>query len=286
MESFTVKTDQVQHGGAAKAGLRPRRVGFTLVELLVVIAVIATLAALLLPALSRAKGKAWRVQCVNNQRQLCLAWHTYTDDNQGRLPSNGYGIAGKTWVVGREHIHPEAYTNQSYLLDPQYALFADYVHSLGVYKCPADRSTINLGGQDLPRLRNYALNAYFAWDTPADDDENSSTYWTFYKISDCAPFDPSRLYTFVDTSPVNICYAGFVLFLGSSGWFWHRPSIEHDNSGTVAFADGHVEAHRWRDPDTLKYARDGGNADGFHFCFVNPSNQDLVWLQYHASMPR
>jgi prepilin-type N-terminal cleavage/methylation domain-containing protein/prepilin-type processing-associated H-X9-DG protein len=281
---------RLDHDCRTPAGLHARSgehlVGraFTLVELLVVIAVIAILAALLLPALDRANSKAWRVQCLNNQRQLSLAWHTYSDDNQGRLPANGYGSNSKLWVVGREHIQPEAFVNPSYLLDPQYALFADYLRALKVYKCPADHTTISYGGQDQPRLRNYALNAYFNWESPPGDDYTSAGYWTFQKISDCAPFDPSHLYTFMDTSPENICFSAFVLFMDSGGWFWHRPSIEHDSAtGTAAFADGHVEAHRWRDPDTLKYARDGGNADGFHFCFVNASNPDLLWLQQHAS---
>jgi prepilin-type processing-associated H-X9-DG protein len=136
----------------------------------------------------------------------------------------------------------------------------------------------------LPRLRDYALNAYFGWDYPSNDDKNSSLCYTFFKQSDFAPFDSSRLYTFIDTSPVNICYSGFVLFMGNSGWFWHRPSVEHGNSGVVAFADSHVETHQWKDPDTIKYARDGGNADGGHFIYVSPDNQDLSWLKEHATI--
>jgi prepilin-type N-terminal cleavage/methylation domain-containing protein/prepilin-type processing-associated H-X9-DG protein len=264
--------------------------GFTLIELLVVIAVIAILLALLLPALSKAKAKAYQVQCVNNLHQLSIVWQLYADNNDGKLVSNGYGTERgaapdqKLWVVGDEHIYPEAFTNFNYLLDPKFALFADYLRAPKVYKCPADRTSISMGGQELPRVRNYSLNAFFAWDYPSTDEgKRDPNYNTFRKVADFAAYNPSGLYTFVDASPVNICYSAFVLFMGDTGWFWHRPSVEHSGGGTLAFADAHVEAHRWKDPDTTKYARDGGLGDGYHFAFVKPRNPDLLWLQEHAT---
>lgn len=270
---------------------RAQSSGFTLIELLVVIAVIAILAGLLLPALASAKGKALRVQCLNNLRSVSTTLMLYTDDHADSLPPNGYAngataLTEKLWVAGDEHLHPEAFTNINYLTNPKYALFADYLPTYSVYKCPADRSTISIGGDNLPRLRTYALNSYFNWQFPAADTKTSPDYRTFTKTSDYTAADPTQLYTFVDTSPVNVCYPGFVLFMGTSGLFFHRPSVEHTDAGTLAFADGHVEAHRWRDGDTIKAARNGGAGDGAHFTFVNPNNPDLLWLKERATIPK
>ncbi len=260
--------------------------GFTLIELLVVIAIIAVLAALLLPALSGAKAQAYKTQCISNLRQLAIAWQIYPDEHQDRLVANGYLSAmneARLWVAGGEHLHPEFFTNRAALTDSRYALFADSIKGPGVYKCPADRSEPEWAGVSFPKLRSYSLNAHMGWAHPANA-ILSSTATLFRRPADFARHSPSQLFTFVDGAPLNVCTPAFVLYTGGSGWFWHRPSAEHRGAGTLAFADGHVEARKWEDPETIEASKDGGFGDGSHYKFVAPSNPDLIWLKERATV--
>lgn len=255
--------------------------GFTLIELLVVIAIIAILAALLLPSLSKAKAKAHQAQCLGNLRQLGITYQLYSGDNADWLVPNGNGDAAsgiKLWVLGAEHFQPSYFTNPDYLLDPKYALFADYLKTPGVYKCPSDRQEPAWLGVPHTKLRSYSLNGFFNW----HNGSVSASRVTFRKFSDVARFGPSKYFTFVDGAPLNICQPAFVLYGG--GWAYHRPTAEHNNSGAFTFADGHVESKRWRNPETLRAAKDGGvGGDGAHFTFLSANNEDLLWLQDHIS---
>jgi len=259
--------------------------GFTLVELLVVIAIIAILSALLLPALVGAKMQTARIQCVNNEKQLILAWTIYSGDNNENLVLNGgdsapTSAAAHLWVYGGNHGSSDSLTNDLYLTGANFALFAKILPTGRIYKCPADRSTWPLWTSTLTyvtELRSYAMNSYIGTTTSGAISPISinASYKTYAKTSQLAADAPVNRFVFIDVNPASICTPAFGVDMNLQTWI-HLPSDLHRRRGVLAFADGHLEAHRWQDARTMLHLA-GGSAYILHGT-SSPSNPDLNWI--------
>jgi prepilin-type processing-associated H-X9-DG protein/prepilin-type N-terminal cleavage/methylation domain-containing protein len=216
-----------------------RSIGFTLVELLVVIGIIALLISILLPSLGRAREQAKATQCLSNLRELTKAWIVYADEQKGVVAPAMTGPG--QWVDNGD-------TQQS-LTD---GLFWLYIKNMDVYRCPSD---------PLARVRTYSMNDYWngSW----------GTYQHVKKIQQVKR--PTEVFVFIEELDLRPYNMGSYVIEPYPGWVWvDYPCVVHNKGTNLSFADGHVEFWRWSDPRTWKL-----NANNTS----TPNSEDIRQLQ-------
>jgi prepilin-type N-terminal cleavage/methylation domain-containing protein/prepilin-type processing-associated H-X9-DG protein len=280
---------------------RPRRSspGFTLIELLVVIAIIAILAGMLLPALSKAKAKAQGIMCMNNHKQLALAWRLYSDDSRDELPF-GYVARGnprekQAWVQGVMDLNGANRSNWDPTYDLEQSPLWSYCGATkDIWRCPADKSTVKVvggdyNGQNLPRVRSMSMlnwvggngtdlaNLHGGW---------SGAEWRVYrKQSDFIDPGPSNSFVLLDEREDSINDSFWVVDMtGYPNPAQHKmvdyPASYHNGAGGFSFADGHSEIKKWVDPRTTPMLKRGAE---LQLNIPSPNNPDVQWLQDRAT---
>ncbi|MBL9137409.1 MAG: type II secretion system protein [Verrucomicrobiales bacterium] len=252
--------------------------GFTLIELLVVIAIIAILASMLLPALAKSKAKAQGILCLGNGRQMTLAWRLYVDDNNDRVPPS-YGPGTNQWVSGNLDFNGGNRSNWDIEQDIKKSMLWNYCgNSPGIFKCPADRSTVRAVGEIRPRVRSIAMNGWF----DSTDVESFGAGFKVYKtMNDLVDPGPTMTWVFIDEREDSIndgeMIVGMTGYPNSPGqWkIVDYPASYHGSAGGLSFADGHSEIKRWKDGRTMPPLKKGVE---LQLNVSSPNNMDMFWM--------
>ncbi len=267
-----------------KPTLRPRPVAFTLIELLVVIAIIAILAGMLLPALSKSKTKAQGIMCMNNNRQMMLAWKFYLDDSQENLPFSYNPGNPAEWVHGSLDFSSGNRSNWDINQDITKSLLWPYgANNPSIWRCPADRSVVKVNNKVWPRVRTMAMNG---WLNSTDVESFGPGFRVYKKATELVDPGPTMTWVLIDEREDSINDAE--MCVGMTGYpdkpqQWRivdYPASYHNGAGGLAFADGHSEIHKWKDPRTVPILKRGLE---LALNVSSPNNQDAFWLMERST---
>jgi prepilin-type N-terminal cleavage/methylation domain-containing protein/prepilin-type processing-associated H-X9-DG protein len=259
------------------------RAAFTLIELLVVIAIIAILAALLLPTLTKAKQQGQGIYCLNNMKQLDLAWVMYAGDFNDNLVYNSEGENTNSWCAGSLSMDPDQPDNTNYLwLESPYGKLWPYNTSVGIYRCPADIWSVLEHGTLMNRVRSVSMNCCmngnnFQYAPSAD-------YYDFQKLKDILNPPPSMAFVFLDERADSIDDGFFGVDMQGVGVgteLINVPANYHVGAGSFSFADGHAEIKLWQDRRSEPPLIWGQKVQFIHAAL----DADITWLQLHCSAP-
>jgi prepilin-type N-terminal cleavage/methylation domain-containing protein/prepilin-type processing-associated H-X9-DG protein len=282
--------------------------GFTLIEMLVVIAIIGILAALLLPALSRGTSKAQGVSCLNNGRQMMTAMGMYIGDNSDFFPPNpdgGNTTPGHNWCSGQAGVGGAAEFNPDLLKDPNRSLLVPYLGgNVSVFHCPTDKRSGMYQGSDpsrtgkiIPAARTFSMNNAVGTICPGFDageghsgkptlsvngpwlnnhytHRRDSPWRTYAKQSGVQAPGPAMLWVLLDEDIKDLNDAAFCSGMERAVWY-DVPGTYHDFGCGFAFADGHSETHKWM------YRAE---KHGWGFVITDPMDKnDWFWMRERTS---